>query len=218
MSKAYGSLVSLALLALLLRCPVAAAKSEAPPATTSSGEKLSAPSPAPISTATGGNEAEPFQTPPRRQWYGWQNLAVGLPGVGLLMWARSSDSGGAAGVIAGYSLLYLGSPSVHFAHGRVGAGFLGLGINLASTLAFTSVLPKGRCDRDDEDPSGETCRLSPGLFVPWGVVVGGLVGLGIDSALLPYEDVPPPSGRLGKYAPSLSATRDGISVGLSGVF
>src|SRR5690606_31567395 len=77
---------------------------------------------------------EPFE---RTEWYGWQTLAVDAAGLALgLGYAAKkpeTKSGeplhpATATFVPLYTIGLFGGPIVHFAHGRVGIGFLSLGI------------------------------------------------------------------------------------------
>jgi hypothetical protein len=154
-------------------------------------------------------------SPSQSEWYGWQNIVAGAPGIALLAGARFGDS--TALVIPGYVGAVLGSPIVHWAHGRVGTGFASAGLNVAAILILGTVIPSG-CNRDlDAPPDSKLCQFDSRALVPNGAIVGAGVALALDAALLARRDVPVPA-RGFQVAPRVAAGRQGAFVELAGTF
>lgn len=74
-----------------------------------------------------------------RTWYGWQTLLVDGAAFGLLVLGgsmRRSGDGTNAPTVIGSLGYFFGAPSVHWAHGNVGNGFISLAIRGGSTALF----------------------------------------------------------------------------------
>jgi hypothetical protein len=167
----------------------------------------------------------PALTGSERRWYGWQSLLVDGASVSLLavdgalisMAARGDatfDAGAtllvlAPGVLGGFGYL-LGGPVVHWAHGKVGTGFLSLGLRVVAPLAGLGV-----------------GALIPGV-AGYDNTVGGLIGTGagagaamvIDDTLLAHETTTPRASSRSaiRIAPTWDARQHGAGLKVIGTF
>lgn len=144
-----------------------------------------------------------------RRWYGWQTLATDGAAFALFAYAGTQQFSGALPNVAsttGVAMLLLGAPTVHWAHGRIGTGFLSLGMRLvAPTLG--AVVGSLDCGADCGGP------LLLGLVI-------ATSPLWIDPGLLAFEDVPAaksPALKL-ELRPHLSLSRRWKGIAVSGTF
>jgi hypothetical protein len=140
---------------------------------------------------------------PRTQWYGWQMLAVDLAGlaggaiaVGSDRRTRDGDEiHPALGMWAiGFTVGLIGAPIVHFAHGRVGIGFLSLGLRLL-VGPLIGVLP-GLAGYCAATAGADDCAAHG---AQWGLLGGALVASLFDALVLGYEPADADDGA--EYAP-----------------
>lgn len=138
-----------------------------------------------------GYERPTDPPPPPTSWYGWQMLAIDLVGFGggavVAARNRRTDEGEeihpALGLWAvGYTVGSIGGPTIHFAHGRVGIGFLSLGLRaLAGPLL--GVLP-GLAGYCAATAGADDCAAHG---AQWGLL-GGAVAMSLfDALVLGYE-------------------------------
>jgi hypothetical protein len=148
--------------------------------------------------------------PMKSSWYGGQILLVDALSIGVIVLGAGSSDGAEALVPMGVGGYLLGGPIVHWGHGNVGKGFGSLGLRVGAPIvgAFAGA------GMEDCSGGGELCGLA-GAFV--GFLVGVTAAIVIDSAALAYEEVPAQTEAI-RVVPSLGASRDGLSLGLSGSF
>ena len=144
-----------------------------------------------------------------RHWYGWQTLATDGAAFALIVYGGTQQFEGALPVVAtttGVATFFLGAPTVHWAHGRIGTGFLSLGTRLVAPLLGTVV---GSVD----------CGADCGGPLLLGLVIA-TSPLWIDPGLLAFEDVPAaksPALKL-ELRPHLSLSRRWKGIAVSGTF
>lgn len=143
-----------------------------------------------------------------RHWYGWQTLATDGAAFALIAYAGTQQFTGALPNVASttaVAMLLLGAPTVHWAHGRIGTGFLSLGMRLVAPL-LGAVVGSQDCGADCGGP------LLLGLVI-------ATSPLWIDPGLLAFEDVPAakPALKL-ELRPHLSLSRQWKGIAVSGTF
>ena len=144
-----------------------------------------------------------------RHWYGWQTLATDGAAFALIIYGGAQQFEGVPPVAAattGVAMFFLGAPTVHWAHGRIGTGFLSLGTRLVAPLLGAVV--------GSQDCTGEC-----GGQVLLGFVIA-TSPLWIDPALFAFEDVPAaksPALKL-ELRPHLSLSRRWKGIAVSGTF
>lgn len=118
--------------------------------------------------------------PPRRRWYGWQTLTVDGAALGLFVLAAQNGREPVVSIAVGTGLatILLGAPAVHWAHGRVGVGFLSLGLRVALPALAGYLLSGGPC------LGGSECSLD--VVLGLGLLATPIV---IDAAVLAREPV-----------------------------
>lgn len=150
---------------------------------------------------------DPVAVRSQRNWYGWQVLLVDLGSLVLNVAALSSESTGLWYASAGLQLL--GPPIVHWAHGRVGAGFGSMGLRLGLPLLGGLAAAGSAGDGD----------LSPFII---GAGVGGLVAAVLDIALLSTETRGVSANRAAssgvRWALGASPLPGGVQLGVGGAF
>jgi hypothetical protein len=144
-----------------------------------------------------------------RRWYGWQTLATDGAAFALIIYAGTQQFEGGPAVLAvttGVTTFFLGAPTVHWAHGRIGTGFLSLGARLVAPLLGAAV-------------GSQHCTGECGGQVLLGFVIA-TSPLWIDPALLAFEDVPAreSSPRKLELRPHLSLSRQWKGIAVSGTF
>jgi hypothetical protein len=110
----------------------------------------------------------PLPAATERQWYGWQTLAA--DGAALVFGTQGQ-------VEAGLATFVFGAPVVHWAHGRVGAGFGSLALRVSLPLLGLVALDSLPCRSECSEP------ILVGLLLITAPVP-------IDAAVLAYETVP----------------------------
>ncbi len=164
--------------------------------------------------------------PPRKIWYGWQNLIVDgagqtLSALGLGAVLATSDGDGSSTAVGTFfsallaSSYALGGPIVHFSHKNVGKGFLSLGLRGALPWAGALVgyaIETGQCEPDEW-----FCGITGSSL---GFLLGVTSAISIDAGVLAYKEVTPEdaskrSARLESLVvlPRLSPDGGGLSVG-----
>jgi hypothetical protein len=133
-----------------------------------------------------------------RRWYGWQTLLADATalGVGIAGANRNELALGLTGVGIGL----LGAPIIHAAHGN----WEGAGASLAMRAAVP-LLSYGILSIDDLRTPGAALLLLGG---------GTIAVVAIDSSMFAYET----REQKVSFTPRLSASPQGVSVGLSGAF
>jgi hypothetical protein len=155
---------------------------------------------------------------PQGRWYGYQTLifdgaaAVLFP-VGL---AVAFEEGGKSFPIKGFSLMALGGsaylfgpPTVHWVHGRVGVGFLSMGLRLLSPVAGLGL---------GAIASEIATRSKNQIGIPIGVVVGAVAAAGVDAAVLAWDKGPRGVSSPYTVLPDLVITRRAATIGVAGAF
>ncbi len=160
------------------------------------------------------------------RWYGWQTLLADSTAIGFLGIAVASQN---PSWLAPSGVVYVaGGPSIHLAHGRVGAlaGSLALrvglplvGVGLGAATANCSAQQQS----DDED-SGTACGLTGAVY---GFIVGAGVAMVLDMAVLSWEPstepttkeapVPPPAVAW-SVAPTMDPKSGAKGVAMVGTF
>jgi hypothetical protein len=183
------------------------------------------PPPAPVVIYTAPQAANPAPLPPpvlrpaappqpvpltKRNWYGWQTLATDGASLALFFAAVGSQSEGLGWAsLGGYAL---GGPVVHFAHERIGIGFLSfaLRIGIPTALFYGAVAASD----DKDDWGGALAGLALGFL-------GVGAAIAIDSAVLARETVtvdPREQTKL-RLVPQLAVDpRGGVRAGIGGTF
>ncbi|MGC4064461.1 MAG: hypothetical protein QM784_07420 [Polyangiaceae bacterium] len=139
-----------------------------------------------------GTASKSEVAPTTLHWYGWQNLAVVLPSTTALVLARTDGDDHTLGwlMFPGYAGALFGSPIVHLAHGQFAKSFISASWSLTSIVVFGRYVPH-TCDLDpDAPPESHVCAMSSKYVIPPGVLIGALVAVGLDAALLSWETVP----------------------------
>ena len=135
-------------------------------------------------------DEEARATPAAARWYGYQTLLtdvvplVALP-VGIV--ATANEAKGDNNPIVGVTIAGLGAtsylfaaPTVHWAHGRVGVGFLSLGMRIVGPLAGLGLGAVGsQIATDSKNQIG----------IPIGAAVGALAAMLVDGFVLGWERV-----------------------------
>ncbi|HEY3236210.1 MAG TPA: hypothetical protein VGJ84_15945 [Polyangiaceae bacterium] len=111
-----------------------------------------------------------------RRWSGWQTLLVDGFAVGSSVIAGQTGSAQLGYISLGTYLL--GAPTIHWAHGKTGAGFGSLGLRAGSTAVF--VMGVVGCAAG----SGGACILG------FAGAAGMIAAIPIDAAALAREEVP----------------------------
>ena len=168
----------------------------------------------------------PIPTAPSERWYGYQTLLldvvplVAVPVGGVLAAEEGRADGnpivGVSVLGVGASAYLLGGPIVHWAHGRVGVGFLSLGLRVLGPLAglglgaVTSEIATGSKNQDG---------------IPVGAALGALAAIVFDGAVLGWQKVPDERApaRATKapamsFAPSVVVTKQALSLGVASSF
>jgi hypothetical protein len=136
-------------------------------------------------------------------WYGWQTLIPDVVVLGLvgLQVAQVTDSSGVT--VLGVVTYFLGGPTVHGLHGRVGTAFADLGLRIGIPLAIGGI---GAALQ-----STNTDRVI--AFVGGGAVGAG-IAMATDAIFLAREDVriekAPPASAV-SWRPIVAADRIGVA-------
>lgn len=227
------------LLALLLGSSPAFAQSGRPSSSDATLPPPPAPPPAlssPQSSPTTASEeriapaapAAPLPTPvvrsgwddPERKWYGWQLLINDFVALGTLAGAAAAGARGnaALAVIVPAGLVYdLGSPTIHWLHGRkaIAGASLGLRAGVPFAGALLGLVLAGCVG--DRSSSANTCRSQGGGY---GALAGFAAATAIDASLFAFDA--PPSEKLGaggvSWGPLLMPQDGGVTLGAVGVF
>jgi hypothetical protein len=153
-------------------------------------------------------------------WYGWQPLIVDGVSTALIgggTWfvvraARTDTSASAVVLLAPLSLGALGylfgAPTIHWIHGRLGAGFASLGLRVAAPLAGLGVgaLISGVAGHDN----------TVGALI--GLVSGAGAAIVVDDAFIARETVVEKRSATLSVAPSIDGQRRGGGITFSGTF
>jgi hypothetical protein len=140
-----------------------------------------------METASKSDSTDEEATEEAERWYGWQTLVVDGVAVASLPLAGVVSSGGNENaaqsiLVGGLLTYYIGAPTVHFAHGRVGIGFASLGLRVALPIVGAGL-------------AVATCHDDTGEFGCFGPVFLGLAGgiitpIVLDAAVFGYEPEP----------------------------
>lgn len=145
----------------------------------------------------------------REVWYGWQTLLVDGAALGFTIGVAAVGSettwAGPVALVGGTTLYALGGPTVHFAHGNIGKGFLsfGLRVGLPALGMLSGILL--------EQPS---CSGSWGCGLIGGVVglgIGGITAIVIDASVVAYDEVPSRPHTRSSAAPGTLMVRPSVS-------
>lgn len=157
---------------------------------------------------------------PERTWYGWQLLINDFVALGTLGGAAVAGVRGdtALAVIIPAAIVYdLGSPTIHWLHGRraiAGASFgVRAGVPFVGVLFGAAIAGCGQ----DRSSSANTCRSQGAGY---GALAGFAAATAIDASLFAYDA--PKSEKLGtaglSWAPALMPRDGGATLGVVGVF
>ena len=186
-----------------------------------------------LATLSLSSAARAEDSRPPGRWYGWQTLTVdggslALGGTLLGLGAESSTVRAVGGSLlaGGY---VLGAPTVHWAHGRIGRGFISLGLRASVPLA-TGLIAYGLHRAGGGGGLGDNdCGLHEDCSGPagWsraagaGLLLGAAGVIALDAAVLARtsSESAPRAGRLhwmptGGYDP----VRRAATVGLTASF
>ena len=134
------------------------------------------------------------------QWYGWQPLVADTAALGL------ATQGGVNLILPAVGSYVVAAPVIHLVHGRVGAALGSLAVRIAMPVMFGQWL-----DRDCRGQ--EQC----GPEAVGGLVLGMAVAVMIDATALSWESKPV-KPRSTAVMPTAAVTKEGLSLGLAGVF
>ncbi|WP_437732676.1 hypothetical protein [Sorangium sp. So ce1335] len=160
------------------------------------------------------------QPAPRRVWYGWQHLLVGLGSLVLLPVGAAAES--EALVLLSVGGFAFGGPVTHWANGNVGKGFISLGLNAGGTIGGGLV---GMVLAASSDSYDEPFAALGGFLIGGGL--GLLTANIIDIASLEYEERWPTGERYDylrlrsprlRLAPQAALAPGGATFGLGGTF
>ncbi len=156
-------------------------------------------------------------------WYGYQTLLVdgialvALPaGIALTVNEAKGDNAAIPGLAVtglGATSYLFGAPIVHWAHGRVGIGFLSLGLRILAPVAGLGLGAVGsQITNDSKNQDG----------IPVGAGLGALAAIVIDAAVLSWEKPDADRASTTRPAqgliPTFSVTKQALSVGVTSRF
>lgn len=156
---------------------------------------------------------------PERTWYGWQILINDFVAFGALGGAAAAHVDGhtLVSVVIPVALVYdLGSPTIHWLHGRRAIAWASFGVRAGAPLVGT-LLGLALTGCGQHRTSTNPCR-SPGAG--YGALAGFAAATAIDASLFAYDA--PKSEKLGtagiSWAPALMPRDGGATLGVVGVF
>lgn len=159
-----------------------------------------------VSVSDLARRAEPTRMVETTRWYGWQVLLADVVGGALSSAGALANESGL--VIAGGAVQLVGPPTIHWLHGRVGAGFGSLGLRVGGPLLG------GLAAAGIQDASGFNIDS---IGVGLGAATGALIAAVIDVAVLSHERVSRPQTELRAHRPSAwERLVPGTSFGSSG--
>ncbi len=160
-----------------------------------------------------------------RRWYGWQTLTADGASLAVLVTGAATQQG-ALLTIGGLGL-FLASPSVHWAHGHLGKGFLSLGLRAAPAALIVGGLVVAGVGETDP-PAGRV--LGGSILIGAGVLTGLAAPLA-DTLAIAREEVesprPKPAGARAaggpagaplSWAPRVWGRPGGAVLGVAGTF
>jgi hypothetical protein len=138
-----------------------------------------------------------------RHWYGWQTLIPDLAALGLFSVAAKLNTSAFNSnpiAVAGVALYLGGGPTVHFAHGDIGRGFISLalraGLPVGALLAGALLTP---CN----STSSDVCGVGSGLAI-FGFFLGGISAVALDASVLSIVRVPAAPSDAPRVMPSVT--------------
>jgi hypothetical protein len=155
---------------------------------------------------------------PQERWYGYPSLLFDVSAAALIPAgiAVTIEEGGDDFPIKGFSLIALGGsaylfgpPSVHWIRGRVGVGFLSMGLRLLSPVAGLGL---GALASDIATGSRNQ------IGIPIGAVVGAVAAAGVDAAVLAWDKGPRGVSSPYTVLPDLVIARRAATIGVAGAF
>lgn len=171
------------------------------------------------------DDASPRPDPPRQdRWYGYQTLiadgvAIATSSTGVALTVSEAKAGGNdANPLPGLALAglgattyLLGAPIVHWAHGRVGVGFISLGMRILAPLAGLGLGAVG-----SELANGSKNQIG----IPIGAAAGALTAVLLDATLLGWQRTSsdgvtnkPPAAAL--LLPTLVVSKQAFALGMT---
>ncbi|MBI5529573.1 MAG: hypothetical protein HY897_24875 [Deltaproteobacteria bacterium] len=155
-----------------------------------------------------------------RRWYGYHNLLVIAGSLVVAGLVGVAGHGGPAFVV-GAAGIYLGPPTVHWAHGNAGKGFASLGVGVGGAMLFGMAGAFIKC-------SGDACEGESGGF---GFGTGFLLGAAVSTAgyiifdvgFLAYDEPRPDPKRAAptssfRIVPKVWVAQNQTTFGVSGEF
>jgi hypothetical protein len=157
---------------------------------------------------------------PERTWYGWQLLINDFVALGALGGAAAADVSRHAlvAVVIPVAIVYdLGSPTIHWLHGRkaiAGASFgVRAGVPFVGVLLGAAIAGCGQ----ERSSTANTCRSQGAGY---GALAGFAAATAIDASLFAYDA--PKSEKLGtagiSWGPALIPRDGGATLGVVGDF
>jgi len=127
-----------------------------------------------------------------RRWYGWQNLAPDVVGLGAMTAggisiAETNSGVGALFFYGGFVVANFGGPFIHLAHRQelqsVGSYAMR---TFAPALGLLGGYALGRTDTCDRDAATNPCIKR----MIYGTIAGAIIAAAIDDAFIAWEPVP----------------------------
>lgn len=139
----------------------------------------------------------------RSRWYGWQTLIADGASLGLAFGGGMADEG--AVTLVGVMSYFLAAPIVHFCHGHVGKGFLGMGLRVGMPLVVgLGFMAATNCSGSSDSYCG-LAEFGIGMFV------GAAGATAIDATVVARDKVPvQPSVAI---VPMLGRDHAGLAIG-----
>ena len=177
-------------------------------------------------TAAATSPASIASAPPKpERWYGYQTLIIDLVplvampvGIVTTVQGAKGDNTPIAGVALvglGTTSYLFGAPIVHWAHGRVGIGFLSLGMRILAPVAGLGLGAVGsQIATDSKNQDG----------IPVGAALGAIAAMVVDGAVLAREKVRDDDedaatrGPMTGFVPALVVTKQAFSLGVTSRF
>jgi hypothetical protein len=157
-----------------------------------------------------------------RRWYGWQTLIIHGIAATIVLVTMPASEGEAAPVVVPVAIgaATFGGPIVHWAHGKVAAGFASLGLNIAGTFggATFGALVGGIVDTVEDGSSGYGWIVGAFFGMPFGAVAGFALDLSLLSFEEPEKQPEPPKPPSVSLVPTLRIDGERAVIGVAGLF